>query len=313
MIKKYYNIENHTLIPVEDENAAIHIIIDPNSNELDEIEKNYNIDKHTLVSALDPDEVPRLELEDEYNVVIWKRPRRIISTGGSFIFEVSSMGFFIFKDKLLILLSEDIPLLEKRFFHKVFNLNDVFLKILSRSIAHFLDHLKVIDEISSEIKKKVNTSMENKYLLQMFDLSESLVYYLNAINANGSVLEKMRINTKKMNFLPEDLETLDDVIIENNQCYKQAEIFSTILTGLMDARGSVVNNNVNALLKRLTVINTIFLPLNLIASIGGMSEYSVWTQSIPWYFAYSLLLLLMIIIGIVTMIIIDPSILKKEK
>ena len=155
--------------------------------------------------------------------------------------------------------------------------------------------------------------MENKYLLQMFDLSESLVYYLNAIASNNSVLEKLRNNSKKLSFTDEESEILEDVTIDNGQCYKQAEIFSNILTGLMDARGNVVNNNVNTLLKRLTLINTIFLPLNLLASIGGMSEFSAWTSGIKWEYAYTFFLLGMVITGIITYFVINPGAIRGKR
>ena len=72
---------------------------------------------------------------------------------------------------------------------------------------------------------------------------------------------------------------------------------STILSGLMDARGTIVNNNVSVLLKNLTLINIIFLPLTLIASIGGMSEFTMMTRDIDWRISYSLLALGMVLLG----------------
>ena len=96
--------------------------------------------------------------------------------------------------------------------------------------------------------------MENRYLLNLFTLEKSLVYYLNAINSNGMVIEKIRHNAAKIGFSQESLELLDDIIIENDQCLKQAEIYSNILTGLMDARGSIVSNNLNVLMKTLNII-----------------------------------------------------------
>ena len=81
----------------------------------------------------------------------------------------------------------------------------------------------------------------------------------------------------------------------------------------MDARGTVVNNNVNTLLKRLTIINTIFLPLNLLASIGGMSEYSMWTNKMIWPFAYGIFMIGMVIIGAITFTFINPVIFKRKR
>ena len=94
---------------------------------------------------------------------------------------------------------------------------------------------------------------------------------------------------------------LDDIIIEHQQCCRQAQIYSSVLSGLMDARGNIINNNMNILLKNLTLINVVFLPLNLIAGIGGMSEYTRMTEGfINWPIAYGLFLIAMIIMGILT-------------
>jgi magnesium transporter len=154
--------------------------------------------------------------------------------------------------------------------------------------------------ISRDLQQKINTSMENKHLIQMFNLSESLVFYTNAINGNSGVLNRLKLHAEK-NGLPEPVRDLiDDLIIENNQCFRQTEIYATVFSGLMDARGSLVNNNMNVLLRNLTIINIVFLPLNLIAGIGGMSEFTMMTTGIDWKVAYSIFLLAMIVLGLIT-------------
>ena len=158
--------------------------------------------------------------------------------------------------------------------------------------------------VSENIEQKINTSMENKYLLQMFSLEKSLVYYLNGINSNAMLFEKIKMNSKKLGLSNDNLEILEDIIIENTQCKTQAEIYSNILPGLMDARGSIVNNNSNILIKRLTVISIVFMPLNLIASIGGMSEFSMMTKNISWIISYTLFSVGLVIIAFVTYLIV---------
>jgi Mg2+ and Co2+ transporter CorA len=74
--------------------------------------------------------------------------------------------------------------------------------------------------------------------------------------------------------------------------------YSTVLSGLMDARGTIINNNMNVLLKNLTIINVVFLPLTFFASIGGMSEYSMMTQGIDWRIAYPAFILAMSVLGL---------------
>ena len=88
---------------------------------------------------------------------------------------------------------------------------------------------------------------------------------------------------------------------------------TTVLSGLMDARGTIVNNNVNVLLKNLTLINIIFLPLNLIASIGGMSEFSAFTKSVGWKISYSLFSLGMVLLGWATWVLLVRAIDQKQR
>ena len=300
MIKKF-ELQNGSLLASESENSLVQVYINPDQAEKNSLLAQYDIDEHTLSSALDPDEISRVEFSPDYLSIIWKLPMNY-SAQDNFIFNVTSVGLFLFKERLIIVLKEDTPLFLSgiRQLPKMNSPLDVILNFLYKTIHHYLEHLKVIKMISRDLQEKINTSMENKHLIQMFSLSESLVYYLNAINANNVVLVKLRNHFEKTNFLSETIELIDDIIIENNQCYKQAEIYSTIFSGLMDARGTLVNNNMNVLLKKLTIINVVFLPLNLIASIGGMSEFSMITKQYDWRISYSFFFLAMILIGWLT-------------
>jgi len=301
---KQFNISNNLLSVIKDDNALIEVYIDPTETEKKILEEKYNIDEHTISSALDPDEVSRMEFDPDYIFMLWKRPKNYSSVD-EFVFNVSSAGIFLIKNKLIIVLPDEITILEPRRFIKINTPLEVILNFLYQSIQQYLEHLKVIKQISRDIQQKINLAMENEHLIIMFNLSESLVYYLNAISSNNTVLMKLRNNAEKMGFNADDIEILDDILIENNQCFKQAEIYSNILSGLMDARGTLVNNNMNVLIKNLTIINVIFLPLNLIASMGGMSEFSMMTDNIDWRISYSAFALLMIIVAYLTSFVIN--------
>jgi magnesium transporter len=210
------------------------------------------------------------------------------------------MGLFLYENRLLIIATDDLQPDESPQTLPVRTPQDAMLAIMHQSVHHYMEHLRVIKTIARELQEKINQSMENRHLIQMFNLSESLVYYLNAVDSNSAVLTRLHGHAKEVGFNTEVIAFIDDLAIESNQCYKQAEIYSTILSGLMDARGNIVNNNMNVLLKNLTVINVVFLPLNLIAGIGGMSEFSKITQHTDWRIAYGLLFVAMVILGWLT-------------
>jgi len=72
---------------------------------------------------------------------------------------------------------------------------------------------------------------------------------------------------------------------------------------LMDAAVGFININQNKVIKRLTVVSVIFMPLNILASIGGMSEFTMMTQGIPWPLSYSLFTLGLVVVGWLTFVI----------
>jgi len=303
MLQKY-DIIDKQLLATDQDAANILIYSNPTAEERQHLISILPIDQHSLSSALDPDEISRLELKPNLTFMIWKHPENY-SYQEEIRFNVSSIGIVLKPNQLVVIMAGKISLFNEQQTYKVSNLPDVLLNILSQTTRHYLEHLKVIKQISREIQKKINTALENEYLIQMFTLGESLTYYLNAISSNIAVLNKLNNNIEKIGLSAEQKELLDDILIENNQCYKQAEIYSNTLSELMDARGTLVNNNMNVILKNLTMINVIFLPLNLIASIGGMSEYSFMTKAIDWRVSYTFLAVAMFFIGCLTAIIIN--------
>jgi magnesium transporter len=98
----------------------------------------------------------------------------------------------------------------------------------------------------------------------------------------------MKAGAGKLRLTERQYDYLSDILIENQQSIRQAAIYTEVVSRMMDARNNIVNNSVNTLLKKLTLINVIFLPLNLLAGIGGMSEYSAMTEGIPKWAAFSL-------------------------
>jgi magnesium transporter len=284
---KEYRIHEGQMAPCEDHQGIIKVFTNPDVIERNYLEHTCKISPHNITSAMDPDEIGRLEFEEDHTMIIIKSPKNY-SSSDNFLFKVTSVGLFLYKEQLVIIMNnQETSILEGRQAFKINALNDALLKILYGTIAHFLGHLKVISLLSDSLEQKINTSMANEHLLNMFTIEKSLIYYLNGINSNSVVMEKLKMNALRIGLTAENLALLDDIVIENNQCNKQAEIYSNILTGLNDARGSIVNNNMNQLIKRLTVLSVVFMPLNVIAGMGGMSEFSMMTQGIPWPIAYS--------------------------
>lgn len=284
---------------VEAPGGAIRVYTAPTPEEKAELLASCGIDEHTLGSMLDPEEVPRVEVEGDHTIIICKRPDPAsFRTAG--LFEVSSVGMVLHKDRLTIVAANEGPELCRKRTRAVSAINDLLIRELLETVRHYIDHLRVIKAMSREVQTKLNASIGNEHLLRMFSLGESLVYYVNAIESNGGALTRLRASAERIGLTADDTRLLDDLVIENTQCARQARIYSEVLSGLMDARGNIVNNNMNVLLKNLTVINVVFLPLGVLAGVGGMSEYSMMTQGVPWWVAYPAFLVGLVVCGFVT-------------
>jgi magnesium transporter len=305
-----FRLEQGRVVEVTDGSASnIQLCTEPTDAERTELIGRHQIDEHNFASALDRDELPRVELDTNHLVVIFKHPKRYTAKD-NFVFHIDCIGLFLYQDRLIVIAPADVAMFQGRAFQKVQNLQTLFLRILSVCVNHFYGHLQVINDIANELEPQIMRAMENRSLLQMFSIEKSLVYYVNAISANGRAIERLKANAKNAQtdgLSPEVLEMVDDLAIENAQCLEQAQVYANVFTGLMDVRASIVNNNLNVLMKRLTVINVVFMPLNVLAGIGGMSEFSMITGSNRenWYVPYLAFSAGLFIIGWITYLILQ--------
>ena len=142
-------------------------------------------------------------------------------------------------------------------------------QMLYNTHVKFLQYLRQIDRSWQRIQVELHRSTKNKELIQLLDLENSLVYFSASLRANSLIIERlMRSNSVKSE---EDAELLEDVGIENRQAVDMCNIYRDILSGTMDAYASIISNNVNSIMKLLTVITLIISIPTLFASLWGMN------------------------------------------
>jgi len=299
---KHYRIVDGVIVRSPDP-GPISVYVTPTDAETRELVDVYKIDRHNVDSSMDPDEIGRMELDPETEQVamILKRPRNY-SSSDHFLFRVMSMGVFLFPGKMIIVIADDTTIFEGKYLVRMKTLHDVLIKLIYTSISHFSSHLKVINMISEELEQKINKSMENKFLLDMFVLEKSLVYFLNALNDNATMIGKLKLNATKVGFSSDNIEVLDDLMIDNSQCLTLTQTYSNILSSLMDARASVVSNNLNVMMKNLNAVVIAVAVPSFVAGMGGMSEFTEITGIGHWYMAYPAFAVAMLSLGLITFI-----------
>ena len=293
-----YSVINGRIAKGAEGFPQIEVYILPDETERNHLINDYGVDEHTLLSSTDPDETPRIEFEDNHTAVILKYPKNY-SAEDNFLFKVKSMGIFIFPpERIVIVLDDSVPLFTGRLASNVKAAQDVLLKTLLQTIRHFETHLRVINMCSDEIEHEINKSCGNKNLLNMFTLEKGLVYYVNALNGNRRVIERMKVNAQKFGFTEENIELLDDLAIENRQFLDQAEVYSQVLSGLMDARASIINNNLNVMMKNMNAIVIAISIPTFFTGVFGMSEFTAFLTGSKWFVGYPLFIFAMLLLAL---------------
>ncbi len=300
MFKSYDLIDGRVRRCPDGQLGVIQVYNDPTDEEKLYLIEQCGIDDHTLNSALDEDEISRVEYEQDHVAVIMKRPRDI-EVDKRMAFRVSSLGAFLFKDRIIVVQSESASLFEYgKMPLRGNSIPGVLLRLLYHATRHFLQHLRLIQNISNEIEKKIEYTVTNKSLVNVFSFQKSLTYYEFATRANQLLLGKLRDDFRRIGFQQEELEFLEDIAIENKQCDNLARIYTEVLNGIAEARNSVASNNLANIMKLLAIINVVFMPLTVITGLGGMSEFTMMTEKIWWPHAYAGLIVVMVAISFIT-------------
>ena len=299
-MRRDFELRDGTLVEVSPETGPISVFAAPTTEERDLLHDGLGIDEHTLDSVLDPEEISRLEFDPllERTSIIWKRPDRRADVDAA-RFELSSVGIFLDPGRLTVVVADDVQPIDLLRIREAHSMGELVLRMMQATVEEFLARLRAIKRVAGHIQAELNRTLDNRALVRMFDLTEDLIYYTDAIGGNAVVLRKLRATAERVGLTAQDLELLDDLQIDNGQADRQGHIYTTVLAGLLDARGNIVNNNMNVLIKSLTVVNVVFLPLAVISGMGGMSEYSrlLDEQGIDFGIGYLLFTAAIVVLG----------------
>ena len=248
-------------------------LTNPTASEIIDIADTYQIDPDHLRAPLDEEERSRIEVEDEYTLILVDIPS-IEERNGKDWFVTIPLAIITTKDVLITVCLEETPVLTSfmdgrvRDFH-TFMKTRFILQILYKNATQFLQYLRIIDKKSEVIERKLHQSQKNEELIELLELEKSLVYFTTSLRSNEVVLEKL-LKSEKIKKYPEDTDLLDDVIIENKQAIEMANIYSGILSGTMDAFASVISNNLNIVMKFLATITIVMSIPTMVSSFYGM-------------------------------------------
>ena len=237
------------------------------------LESEYGIDTETIMDILDPDELSRIDREDEYTLIIVRLPIFIATNEVSYF--TIPLGIILFPNMILTICWADCELLGDLTNNRVrgLTLNDLpafVVRVLARADLIFLRYLKEINRRSNSIEIELQKSVRNNELIQLLYLEKSLTFFTTSLKSNQLLFE-MLMKTRLIQLDEEDRDWLEDVAIDNRQAIEMSDIYSNILSGMMDAFASVISNNLSIVMKRLTVINLVLMIPTMITSFFGMN------------------------------------------
>lgn len=247
----------------------------PDESEIKEISEKCGVEPSVLKSALDTDERSRIDVDENYTMVLVNIPTVEEQKDERELYSTIPLGIITAGNMIITVCLENTPVLKyfatgiPRDFRT--NMKSRFiLQILYQNALLYLQYLHTIDKKSDEVENKLHKSTKNSELIELLRLEKSLVYFTTALRSNEAVLEKL-LRTEIIRKYPEDSDLLEDVIVENKQAIEMANIYSGILSGMMDAFASVISNNLNIVMKVLAIVTIVMSIPNVIFSAYGMN------------------------------------------
>lgn len=246
----------------------------PDHTELALLQDEYQIPAEFLRSALDEEESSHIETEDEYTLIVIDVPYSE-KAGDGISYVTMPIGILMMPSDIMTISLRDNPVVREMADGVVKNVNTAHrtqfvLHLLLRMASRFLQYLKLIDKRSSFLEKELRKSMRNKELIQLLDLEKSLVYFQTSLKSDEITLEKI-MRSRNIKLYDEDQDLLEDVLIEIKQAIEMSNIHLSILSGTMDAFASVISNNLNIVMKKLTSITIVMAIPTMIFSFFGMN------------------------------------------
>ena len=249
-------------------------LVNPSDDECEDVAKLTGIPEDMLKAALDEEERARTEFDDGNSMFIVDCPIIEENDDGGDIYSTLPLAI-IYNSKCVATVCLKGNTVLKDFItgrERVHTENPVHftLTFLLGNAKRFLYFLKQIDRKTRRIQSEMEKTMRNTEIIQLLDLQNSLVYFSTSLNSNERVHEKL-FKVQGVATREEYLDLYEDVIIEGRQAIETCNIYKNILSVTMDAYGSVISNNANDTMKKLTIVTILLAIPTMIAGFWGMN------------------------------------------
>jgi len=258
----------------------------PSEDELKTVAATLAVEPSFLRAALDEEETSRIESEDGQTVIIVDIPA-VEKDDAGVVYSTLPMGIIVTDKHIITVCLKESSVIRDLQDGLVKGIRTqqrtrFILTILLQVAKRYLQYLKQIDKIYNYMERQLYKSQRNKELIQLLDLEKSLVYFNTSLKANEVTLEKI-LRGRIVTLYDEDQDLLEDVLIEVRQAIEMANIYSSIISGMMDAFASVISNNLNVIMKVLTSITILLTIPNIVFGFYGMNVAGLPLDKFFWF------------------------------
>ena len=250
-------------------------LVEPSTTELEAVLSHSNVPRDFLTDPLDVGERPRFDWEDEASLLIVHVPMVDASDEESVVYRTVPLGIILCNQSVITVCSAQTPVTTAFLdqIRRVCPPSDIYrfaFRLLWHAGVLFLRYINEIHSSTSALEDELHESISNEVLLKLFQIEKELVYFTTSLKADTIALA--RANTaRQLRLSEDDRDFLEDAMVEYQQALETATIHANILNGTLDTFASLINNNLNNVMKYLTAATIMLAAPTLIASLYGMN------------------------------------------
>ena len=245
----------------------------PTEEDQRELEERFNIPDYFISDISDTDERARYEYDDGWMLIILRIPY-VKEIRSRTPYTTVPLGIIHKRDvTITVCFYETNMMLDFVAFHQKRGAGfidhvDLTFRLFLSSAVWYLKRLKQINALIDKAKHNLDHTVNNESLIGLSRLQDSLTYFNTSIRGNENLLQKLKFKLQ-VDELDDDL--IEDVNIEMTQARETTAIYSDILESTMDTYSSIINNNMNTVMRTLTSVTIILMIPTLVTSMFGMN------------------------------------------
>ena len=263
----------------------------PTEEDQHELEEKFNIPDYFMSDISDTDERARYEYDDGWMLIILRIPY-VKEIRSRTPYTTVPLGIIHKRDVTITvcfyetnMMIDFVSFQQKRGVGFTDHVDMIFRLFLS-SAVWYLKRLKQISMLVDKAKRNLDKEVNNESLIGLSRLQDSLTYFQTSIRGNETLLSKLKF---KLQIDELDADLIEDVNIEMTQARETTLIYSNILESTMDTYQSIINNNMNTVMRTLTSVTIIMMIPTLITSMFGMNLVNG-METKPWGFIIAIIL-----------------------